>query len=356
MTADLVERLGWTLVHSVCQLAALALLLMFVLRLLAGASPRARYNSAALTLLATCVSAPLTFSLQPCDAARGAGASVVAPSGGTPAPYSQATLPREGGAANASAPLTLRGRGWRDRLSNLIEPWLPMLVALWTLGVALLSLRPLAGWRAVRRLRTVGVSPASPEVLALARRTARRLGIVRSVELVQSTLVQVPGVVGWLSPLILLPVGIANGLTPAQLEGVLAHELAHIRRQDYLVNLLQTLAETLLFYHPAVWWVSHQMRLEREDCCDDEALAVCPDRGQFARALLALAELRGGLPSPAMAASGGSLLARIRRIVESTPPNHARPSGLASLTTVLALAIALVLAVTPGSAPMMAEE
>jgi hypothetical protein len=175
------------------------------------------------------------------------------------------------------------------------------------------------------------------------------------VQVVQSTLVQVPGVVGWLKPLILLPCGVAHGLTPAQLEGVLAHELAHVCRHDYLVNLLQTLAETLLFYHPAVWWVSHQMRLEREDCCDDLALAVC-DRGQFARALLALAELRGGLPAPAMAASGGSLLARIRRIVQGAPLGDARASGAAPAACLLMIVVTLVLASYPATAPIQAEE
>ena len=123
-------------------------------------------------------------------------------------------------------------------------------------------------------------------------RMAKRLGLARAVEVLQSTLVKTPVVVGYFRPAILLPLCVVTGLPEAQLELILAHELAHIRRHDYLVNLLQTLVETLFFYHPAVWWLSRQIRNERENCCDDVAMAAVGSRADYGRALLAIEELR----------------------------------------------------------------
>src|SRR4030095_13888079 len=112
--------------------------------------------------------------------------------------------------------------------------------------------------------------------------------LFRSVHVVESIAVEVPTVIGWMRPVILLPVAAVAALTPAQVEAILAHELAHIRRHDYAVNLLQTTAETLLFYHPAVWWISKRIRAEREHCCDDVAVRVCGDAVSYAHALAEL--------------------------------------------------------------------
>ena len=122
------------------------------------------------------------------------------------------------------------------------------------------------------------------------------------MRVVESALVDVPVVIGWLRPVILLPVAALAGLTPAQVEAILAHELAHIRRHDSCVNVLQTIAETLLFYHPAVWWVSHRIRAEREHCCDDIAVAVCGDPVAYAQAL---AELESWRVTQSAAGDGG---------------------------------------------------
>ncbi len=123
---------------------------------------------------------------------------------------------------------------------------------------------------------------------------------------------------GWIRPALLLPAATLAGLTPQQLEAVLAHELAHILRYDYVVNMLQTVVETLLFYHPAVWWASGRMRQERELCCDDLAVSACGDALCYARALTRLERLRVGAPAHAglaLGSTGGSLLYRIRRIM-----------------------------------------
>ena len=159
--------------------------------------------------------------------------------------------------------------------------------------MTLLSLRLAAGWVIVERLRRRSTRAVSAALASRVARMARQLRVSRPVRALESAIVDVPTVVGWLRPVILLPASALAGLSPAQLEAVIAHELAHVRRHDYLVNLLQAVVETLLFYHPAVWWLSHRIRIERENCCDDLAVELCGDRVDYARALADLEELRG---------------------------------------------------------------
>ena len=149
----------------------------------------------------------------------------------------------------------------------------------------------------------------------MALRLARRLHLTRRISLLESRLVDVPTVVGWIKPVVLLPVSALAGLSAEQLEAILAHELAHIRRHDYLVNLLQTLVETLLFYHPAVWWLSGRIRAERENCCDDLAVSLCGDPVTYASAL---ADLEA-LPARTLARHG-----RQRRIAPAADSPVAR--------------------------------
>ena len=182
-------------------------------------------------------------------------------------------------------------------------------------GVVVLSVRLLLCWMNVGRLSRRGTSPVSESVASMFNALVDRVGASRSVRLLESSLVQVPTVLGAIRPVILLPATAVTGLSTSQLEAILAHELAHVRRHDYLVNLLQTAIETLLFYHPVVWWVSRRIRDERENCCDDVASAVCGDRIEYAQALVRMDEIRGTTPQLAVAATGGSLLQRVRRLV-----------------------------------------
>ncbi len=162
------------------------------------------------------------------------------------------------------------------------------------------------------------------------------------MRLLASASATVPFVVGWLRPVVLVPAALLTGLHPAEVEAIFAHELAHIRRHDFLVNLLQNVVETLLFYHPAVWWMSAQIRMEREHCCDDVAAAVCGGALDYARALVALERLR---PATGLmvAASGGSLLERIRRLAGARD-NGRSAWPLPALGLFLAAAIALAAA------------
>ena len=174
--------------------------------------------------------------------------------------------------------------------------------------------------------------------------------------MLESALVEVPTVVGWLRPVILLPASALTGLSPEQLEAILAHELAHIRRYDYLVNIVQTVVEILGFYHPAIWWVSRRIRIERENCCDDLAVHVCGSSLQYARALACMEEIRHNTGDLALAATGGSLMARIARLLGRPAVDDRRFAWLPGLVALLLVAgliipAALVLG-TPDAAPV----
>jgi TonB family protein len=153
-----------------------------------------------------------------------------------------------------------------------------------------------------------------------------------------SAVADCPSVVGWIEPVVLLPAATILGLTPQQLEAVLAHELAHILRYDYLVNMLQTVVETLLFYHPAVWWASARIRQERELCCDDLAVESCGDALCYARALTRLERLRAAAPRLALSSAGGPLLYRIQRLAGE----NGWQRGPSKLPGILALSLGLI--------------
>jgi thiol-disulfide isomerase/thioredoxin len=222
-----------------------------------------------------------------------------------------------------------------------------------------LSLRNLGGFVHLQLLKHRHVRPLGELWRRRAEALARRLRLRREVRLVESLVLQVPAAIGWLRPVVLIPSSALTGIQPDLLEAVLLHELAHIRRHDYLVNLLQTVVETLGFFHPAVWWVSRQIRLERENCCDDAAVAALGDTPRFARALLRLEEIRQQPPELALAGTGGILMKRITRLLAGPSPqgNVLVPGvALARLFAALSIPLASLLAAEPPTAAELLQK
>src|SRR5215475_11158146 len=216
-------------------------------------------------------------------------------------------------------------------------------VSLWLVGVLFISMRTFGGWIRASIMKRRGCSPVSPELAELFERLKQRLHVAPTVRLCASAAAKAPMVIGWVRPLILLPLTAMTRLTELQLQAILAHELAHIRRHDYLVNLLQTAVETVLFYHPAVWWISHQVRIERENCCDDQAVEVCGDTAGYARALAQLEELWLQMFEGAIAATGGALLQRIRRLLEPEESRHSASRAMAAaVATIFVISVVAV--------------
>ncbi|MBI1752649.1 MAG: M48 family metalloprotease [Acidobacteria bacterium] len=316
------QTLGWTLLHFLWQGLILGLLAWGTLALMRGGSARARYGVACAFLVLMVASPLATYRVlqrqPPAAPALSVSVDATAPSGEIPPP----------------APLA-------QRVKASLDPALPWLLAAWAAGVLALSLRFLGSWLRVQRLRRRSAVPVPSEWHLILSRLCRDLKLSRTVRLLQSAAVEVPTALGWLRPVILLPACALAGLSPLQLEAILAHELAHIRRGDFVVNLLQSLVEVLLFYHPAVWWLSARIRAERELCCDDVAADLCGDPLILARALTDLESLREPIaPSPtplAMAANGGSLMHRVRHLLHPALPitSGARATALAVLAASL---------------------
>jgi beta-lactamase regulating signal transducer with metallopeptidase domain len=287
------EALGWTLIHFCWQAAALALAykaadLSFIKAFSRERpSSHTRYLFALLAMLGMFVTATGTMVYEELHLQHAAPSldEINAVTNQNAAPASASTAP-----ANIAADTSLR-TGIASALPRP-EALLPWLDALWMLGVLILSVRTVGGWWLIQRLRSTATGPVPPELAASFARLSRRIGVHTRVALRLSTRIVSPLAVGMVRSLILLPASALTTLTPEQLEAVLAHELAHIRRADYLWNILQTMIETLFFFHPAVWWVGANLRQQRELCCDDIALASCADPVTYATALLLLEEER----------------------------------------------------------------
>ncbi len=304
---NLTNTIGWTLVHFVWQGAGIAALLGAARHALRNSSAQARYIAAMAAMLLMLASVGATFAYL--DSADIQALHQPAAQSFLAVPASQTVQP-----AAAST--------WRDRMPD----YFPVLVYIWIAGVTALSFRSLGGWVVTQLWKRRNVRLAEAFWQESMARLAARLAISRKVRLWESAIARTPAVIGWIRPVVLLPASALSGLAPSQIEALLAHELAHIRRHDYLVNLLQTAIETLLFYHPAVWWVGRQMRAERENCCDDLAVAVCGDALVYARALTELEKIRMATPRLAMAANGGSLLDRVRRLLKPEGDPASSPS------------------------------
>jgi GWxTD domain-containing protein len=314
----LAQAIGWTLVHSLWEGALVALVLAAALGALR--SSRARYAATCLAMLAMLAGFGFTFTRE--------------------MPRQRSRVVTVVNARNALLPAGFEGpnRVVQRRAADLL-PWL---APFWIAGVAIFHLRSLASWMAARRLRRTGVCLAPDLWRERLDRLGARVRLSRPVTLLESCLAEVPVVVGYVRPAILMPVGLLAGLPAGQVEAILLHELAHIRRYDYLVNLLQSAVEGFLFYHPAVWWISGLIRAERENCCDDVVVATHGDAHEYAAALATLEENRWSGQAAAPAATGGNLMQRIRRLL-NLPEAPRRALTPAFSAVILAIAAAVVL-------------
>jgi uncharacterized protein involved in exopolysaccharide biosynthesis/beta-lactamase regulating signal transducer with metallopeptidase domain len=341
------HHIGWALLHSLWQGALIGLAFVVAQFALRRQSANARYLAGCLCLSLLLTTPVLTVVLAtgPSPASNAGGVAGSSPPDSSAPAFNAGGL---GGWYAGPGAISFSRRGG-DFLGGVT----PLLAAGWFLGVSVCSVRLTRSCWRVRGIRLKDNEPVTAGWLETLNDLQCRLGVSRPVRLLKSALVEVPTVLGWFRPVILLPAATLSGLTPSQLEAVLAHELAHVRRLDYLVNAFQCLVETLMFYHPVAWWISRCIREERENACDDLVIEVCGDRLGYARALATLEGFRAGLPELAFAASGGSLLSRIRRLLgvpdESGSVSVRDVSGMALLgigLVLIVLGVRLLLAPT----------
>lgn len=315
------HALGWSLLHFLWQGTALAALAAVLMALFQRSSARYVVGVSVLVLMSL---APLaTFSyLQHTDVPSNARNSTPLVSAAWPlATSTSPTIPSQ----------TLRVSS-SDAIAWLVQAWL--------FGVAIFSLRSAGGFLLLERERRKRASVVGERVLEICYTLQDQLGISRTIQYCECKWLQAPAVIGWFRPVVFLPATALTGLSEDQLQAVIAHELAHIQRLDAFVNVFQVCLETLLFYHPAVWWLNKRIRSEREHCCDDIAVSLCGDAVEYARALALMEELRSA-PVFAMAANRGPLTDRIMRVL-GLKTLRAGMRGIGLIGSLLCLSAALV--------------
>lgn len=315
------DVLAQALVHFLWQGALIAAAAWVGFRLARG-SASMQYAIGLVALLLMCA-APVVTTWRLQETKQSVAADVARPvtSSVTPAPAVDATPTAQ---RDVDTPRASRAGMFASLPTDLV-------LLLWFVGVSVTTTRMAGAWWLARRLASRGVRPGAAALVAVVERLGAKAGLSRRVDVRESALALTPMLFGWLRPVIVLPTAVVTELTPAQLDAIIAHELAHVRRHDYLVNVGQMVIESLLFYHPAVWWVSRRVREARELCCDDLVVQTT-DRLTYAEALSRIAA--SGLRMPAVAASGGNLRDRVVRVL-APPPTQ--PSGVAGLLPIVLL-------------------
>ncbi|MDQ3535777.1 MAG: DUF2807 domain-containing protein, partial [Bacteroidota bacterium] len=320
---EYIQALGWTLLHSIWQIAVIALL-VGILMIFLQRSSKIRYTVAAFAMPLTLLVAFITFYIS-FDASKNSPKQFIHSS-------EEIVVNNTDVIDNDDKFVSSEMAHKPDILSQFktyFTAHFPLIITIWFLGILIFTLRLLGGLAYVQRLKKYKVTDITSEWESKIKNISRKIGLDKTVRLLESSLVTVPMVVGYFKPVILIPIGAITGLSASQVEAILAHELAHISRKDYLVNIIQTVIEIIFFYHPAIWWLSNRVREERENCCDDIALQVNENTLVYAKALTTLGEMQVNHPGLAMAATGNSgiLFKRIKRMLTQPTQNPTFSEG-----------------------------
>ncbi len=348
MRHPLMIQWGWVLVHFLWQGALLALFAAIVLASTASTSARWRYRLATICLLISVVFPFVTWMRLSITTQKFVPDGVGSSRSSTQrmaydSPQRLASKTRESSTGTRSSaellqPATEEGDSRLQNVQSLahsLDRWLPWCVAVWFIGVLISSIRLGGAWLLTARIIRTGTC-LRDHYLRRMLPFLNQLGCSRPIRWIESHQVRVPQAIGWLRPVILVPTSLFTSLTPQELESLLLHELVHVRRYDFLVNLLQCAIETVFFYHPGILWLSQRVRLERELACDDEVVRLTGDKLTFSRALLSLADV-SRLGQPALAASESDLTTRIHTIL-----GRQRTRALPSIYFLASLAACLI--------------
>jgi beta-lactamase regulating signal transducer with metallopeptidase domain len=318
--------LGWMVIHSLWQATLIALISGVLMLFLRKKAAKTRYVVANVALMCVLVASAVTFCLY-YDFSNDEGKLTFTPaveSGlidvmekGEVASIPSTNAQQFNNTTIQQSSLTIEG------FKEYFNRNLPMILVFWVLGVALFMLRLLGGLSYIYYLKNRMNFPADEYWVDLIADLSERAGLKKGVELVESAMVRTPMVVGFLKPMILFPMGVLNRLSTEEVEAILAHELAHVLRNDYVFNILQSVVEALFYFHPAVWWMSAQIRNERESACDDIAINLIKNKMNYARALVAIQEMAYFPMTPALAFAGqrkSQFMMRMQRILNQ--PNN----------------------------------
>jgi beta-lactamase regulating signal transducer with metallopeptidase domain len=328
----LAERLGWALLHSFWQIAVIAMLYLVARLVFQG--PSVRYWLGMVAVLSSAVW-PVVDCLDP--------SVVTVQQRPLPAQnISSSTADKSGvnetkHGVDAASSAMEPSIGVQGSTLNQITRVVPFIAVLWSVGLCLLLLRHAGALVLLHQMRAKGIKAPDDELSAMLLQLRKKMGVTRAAQLLLSARAQVPILIGTVRPAILIPISLVTGLERRQLEAILSHELAHLRRWDDVMNLIQCGIVTLLYFHPLIWWLNHKVNEDRELCCDDLAVRRGADRVALAEALASLAVNSG--PGMALAASGSGPVAR--RIERLLMPKTGRGLPLWPLLLILLLLAAL---------------
>ena len=317
LPSSVVEAFGWMILHSLWQGAIISVALGLMMILTRKFSAKSRYFIAFVAILFMPATAIYTFFRH--YAPENKVEAVQAPVANTETAASPAMIqPAEDQISVVTQPAAEKSISVRLKsYEKYFYRNIPLIVTLWLLGMLVFALKFLGGLAYTQRLKHYRAESVSSEWQQTFSRLSEMLKLSKAVRILQSTLVKVPMVIGYFKPVVLIPVSAFTGLSPKQLEIIILHELAHIVRRDYIINMLQSVVEIIFFYHPAVWWMSKIVRAEREHCCDDIAIEKSGDSVNYARALANIQEQILVSENLAMAIGGSSnnLIKRIKRLL-----------------------------------------
>lgn len=301
LSEDMIYALGWTVIHSLWQASLIALLMSYLVNRYQNKSSILRYRIAAMSLFAVLVTSLATFIIY--------------------YDMSSVSTIMANSTAGTIADSSSSGSSYSifSSIAGFFENNMVIIVWTWLLGCALFLVKLVGGIVYLKSLINTGNPIENNAILKRFNDLTRRIKFSRKILLLESAKIQTPMMLGHLKPVILFPIGLINKLEIEEVEAILAHEISHIFRNDYLVNIIQSLVEVLFYYHPAVWWISANIKSERENCCDDLALRICGNKLKYASALIKLKEIEiNNIPSLAIPFSSNNenLFNRIKRIFD----------------------------------------
>ncbi|HKI79522.1 MAG TPA: M56 family metallopeptidase [Ignavibacteriaceae bacterium] len=329
----LIHSLGWTIIHSLWQGALIALLLFaFIMLVKSSAAVKEKISILALGLIV--LSFITTFTIEITNYQE--KAETIAYRGAV-VNDNNILQDESAGDLNLDDNPVLQTSVVYQVRDFLIQN-ISFLSFLWLTGFIFFVTRFLGGIYLTKKIKYEGTSFVPASWQNKVNSLSYKLNLYKPVRILESIKVSVPIVIGYVKPVLLMPAGMLSGLPQSQIEAIIAHELAHIYRNDYLLNIIQSLGETILFYHPAAWWISHKIRTERENSCDDMAVSICADKITFARALANLEEVKMKNRQFALAIkNNGSLSARIKRLLGANQNSITFPEKIFSLIIIAAL-------------------
>ncbi len=334
ISEPILEALGWTFIHSIWQISIITIICYLLGKVISDTKANVRYISLVGGMITLVLSSILTFYLcyEP-------PVTPLVPTGFTVT----------GEVISTSYELRPLSIGIFDFYLHWINSNIVSIFIFWLVGFILFSSKLLIGFTQVFSLRKNCLPIVDEKILALIRKAKAKFGIARNIIIAESNGILSPSTFGCITPVILFPVGVINSLTINEIEAIIAHELSHIKRNDYIINIMQSIVETVFYFHPGIWWISNQIRIEREKCCDDMAVSVTNRKMQYAKALVKMQAFKLGTPRLALGfANKNNFLSRVQRILVPTTNKPRIIEKSISIMVLLALIVTVsIAAITP---------